>query len=128
MGSHLLVLHKRRKPARVQTRKTKALTKIELADAWALERTQPNALTIDYCSYRIGEGEWSRPLPVLTVQDNLKHIAGAKVCEFKYSFGADFSAKLPEHVHLVLEEPEAYEISMNGLPVGSRTAMRSVQL
>jgi len=119
MGSHLLVLHKRRRPANVRHRKRKTVEQIELADSWSLERDEPNALTIDYCSYRIGEGGWSKPLPVLTVQDNLRHISGAEVCEFRYSFTADFAAKLPQYVHLVVEEPDLYEISMNGLPVGS---------
>ncbi len=119
MGSHLLVLSKRRKRAIVKTRKASVVKRIQLADAWTLERTEPNALTIDACSYRVGKSLWSEQIPVLTVQDNLGHIAGSAVCEFKYSFRADFSAKLPDYVHLVMEKPDACEVSINGLPVGS---------
>ncbi len=122
MGSHLLVLHKRKKPAVVRQKKTRLVLEIPLGDTWSLERTDPNALTLDYCSYRIGNGEWSAQMPVLTVQDNLRHVVGSEVCEFKYSFDALFSAKLPQTLHLVVEEPGAYEISMNGLAVGTRTA------
>jgi hypothetical protein len=122
MGSHLLVLHRRRRPVQVRTRRRRTIEEIELSDAWTLERSDPNALTLDRCAYRIGEGEWSEPLYVLGVQDNLRHIPGAEVCEFKYTFTADFAAKLPEFVHLVVEEPQAYEISMNGLPVGGAEA------
>ncbi|MFO7900581.1 MAG: glycosyl hydrolase, partial [Planctomycetota bacterium] len=117
MGSHLLVLHPRRRPGTVRARKRAVVRDIELNDAWQLERTEPNALTVDRCAYRVRDGVWSPPMPVLTVQDNLRHVPGSEVCEFRYSFHADFHEKLPEFVHLTVERPEAYDITMNGLPV-----------
>ena len=117
MGSHVLVMNRRKKPAAVRTPKARVIEKIALGGAWSIERSDPNALTLDYCSYRIGGGEWSAPTPVLNVQDNLCHILGAEVCEFRYTFTADFAAKRPPSLHLAIEEPAAYEISMNGLPV-----------
>jgi len=117
MGSHLLVLHKRRKPAAVRTRKTRPIATIKLGDVWSLQRTEPNALALDTCSYRIADGAWSAPMNVLKAHDYLKHVAGSQVCEFKYSFTADFSTRRPESVHLIVERPATYDIIFNGLPV-----------
>ena len=117
MGSHLLVLHKRRKPATVRARKTRPIATMELGDVWSVQRTEPNVLALDTCSYRIADGAWSPLLNVLKVQDYLKHIAASQVCEFKYSFTADFSTRRPESVHLIVESPAAYDVILNGLPV-----------
>jgi glycosyl hydrolase family 106( putative alpha-L-rhamnosidase) len=119
MGCHMLVHHPRKKPATVRVRKPKRVRTTTLSNAWLLERTEPNALTIDYCSYRIGTGEWSKRMPMLALQKELEKIDGSEVCEFKYTFQADFHEKLPHDLCLIVEDPGAYEIFMNGLPVGS---------
>ena len=115
MASHLLVLSRRRRPVAVRTRPRKPAGKIPLSDAWLLDRSEPNALTLDTCSYRVGDGEWSPPMHVLDVQDAVKAISGTATCDFRYTFLADFSAKRPQTLHLVVEDPAAFEIIMNGV-------------
>jgi len=127
-GSHLLVQQKRRRPVAVRTRRPRPAGKVDVHDAWLVERKDPNALTIDRCSYRIADGDWSEPTPVLRVQDDLRHINDSEVCEFKYAFQADFAEKLPQFVHLAVETPDAYEISMNGLSVGTTELNGSADL
>ena len=119
MGSRLLVLHTDRRPARVTTRKPSVVAEIEMKNAWHLELLEPNVLTIDRCAYCVGNGEpaWSAPMPVHTVRENLRRLPSSEVCEIRYTFDADFHERVPAFVHLVLERPEDWDISMNGLPV-----------
>jgi len=117
MSSHLLVLNRRRRPVTVRTRARRTGKIIELSDVWLIERSDPNPLTLDYCAYRVADGPWSEPMPVLDVQDAVKGMSGADICGFRYTFFADFSAKLPQDLHLVLEEPETCEVTMNGVRI-----------
>ena len=117
MSSHLLVLSRRRRPAAVRTRARRTVRAIEMSDVWLIECGDPNPLTLDYCAYQVADGGWLGPMPVLDVQDAVKKISGAEICGFKYTFFADFSAKLPQEFYLVLEDRETCEVTMNGVRV-----------
>jgi len=117
MGSRLLVLARRRRAPAIRTRRQRPAARIELSEAWELEAAEPNTLTLDTCSYRVGDGEWSKPTPVLDVQDAIKAVEPAQICEFCYRFRADFAAKRPQELFVAVENPEMYEILMNGVPV-----------
>ena len=119
MASHLLVLLRRRRPVTIRTRSRKTVGSIELSDAWLLTPSEPNALTLDTCSYRVGTGAWSKPMHVLDVQDAVKALSSAEVCDFRYSFLADFSAKRPQELWLVMEDPAGCDVVMNGVRVAA---------
>jgi len=118
-GSHLLVLSRRRRPVKVRSRPPRPFKRIRLNDSWHIERTEPNVLAIDTCAFRVGDDAWSGPLHVLEVQEQLRHVGGAKPCELKYAFQADFARKLPQSFHLVVEAPGLYDIRMNDVPLGN---------
>jgi len=119
MGCALLVYHPRKKSVPVRVHKPQHVKTIKLQEAWLVSRTEPNALTVDNCSYRIGTSEWSPRMSVLRVQKELDAIRGSEVCEFKYVFAADFHEKIPHDLSLVIEDPEHYEMMVNGLPMGT---------
>ena len=48
-----------------------ARTKPSWMASWQLQRLGPNALTLDFCCYRTGEGPYSEPLPIIAVQQIL---------------------------------------------------------
>jgi len=88
---------------------------LEFADAWQLTMLQPNALTLDYCAYRIGDGAWQGPLPHLRVLQ-LVHAAGLGLpFSLRYAFVADL-ASIPD-LTLVVERPQDFRITVNGQEV-----------
>jgi len=96
-------------------------------------RDEPNAFPLDMAEYSINGGEWQGPLEILkldrVVRDaaGLRHRGGAMVqpwaqvappeakvlpVALRYRFSAEALPDSP--CHLVMEEPEKYQIMLNG--------------
>ena len=91
---------------------------------WKLELLDPNALTLDYCAYRIADGVWQDPVPHLKVLEILRRagtlehvrITGTGVpFAVQYTFESGLSAG--HELTLVLERPDEFRISVNGTAV-----------
>jgi len=115
-GSHLLLVRRGAKPVTRQAGRRVAVATRHLADRWAMHRQEPNALTLDYCRYRIGEGDWSPRLPVIDVQHDLNHLAAEVSVQLEFTFDSRLDPIHPHEVNLVMEEPDQYEITVNGQP------------
>lgn len=102
----------------VSLKRPEAAEVIELpADAWQVERLDDNALTLDYAWWKEGEGEWSaRPLPVMAVQRRLDHLGYDGPLTLRYPVRVE-SLDTQRTMHLVVEYPERYRISVNGTEV-----------
>ncbi len=104
-------------------------------DAWTAELTDYNVLVLDRPEYRVGDGEWQGPLEVLRADREIREAAGlpprsgrmvqpwarpqktgpTASVGLRYRFGAD--DRPPGPLFLALENPEYFEISLNGAPV-----------
>ncbi len=115
---------------------------IALAGPFDIELTEPNTFPLDYCSYRIGQGELSAPVPTLKADEIIRKnfglgkrtgdaqqpwylystgvvdIAPRGQCQLKYTFHATVA---PAKCLLAIEQPEDFKITVNGQPAGAAT-------
>jgi hypothetical protein len=110
----------------------------------AFTRTDPNLLTLDMCSYRLRDGDWSEPMEVWRAQDAVRQALGMRSnyynglpqrykwavqphpqdgapTVFRFAFEVFDVPEAP--VYLLVEGAEQYDIRLNGakvsnLPVG----------
>jgi hypothetical protein len=106
--------------------------------AWTITRDEPNALVLDIPHYRIADGAWQGPLEILKVDRAVRdalgvpHRAGnmkqpwAQIGEqdtrsialaLRYRFDVETAPDAP--CQLVLEHPERFRITFNGVPLHS---------
>ena len=114
LASHLLVLRQgvraADRPARVRT----VSRAYELSGPYRVRRRSPNALTLDFCRCRRGDGPWTEPLPVLALQEALEQegYRGPVTLEFRFRAQAR-----PQAIQAVVEDAQEYEMRVNGQPV-----------
>lgn len=117
------------------------LETVFLGPVWQFKRTEPNALTLDSCEYRIRQERWSNAMPVWKAQKELRerlgmvsvhtngmaqrwtwadkpHANDGMPAHFRLHFAAREIPKGP--VYLVLEGAEDYEIKINGKKISNR--------
>lgn len=92
------------------TKQEKELAKIETP--FTGKRLDLNSLTLDFAKYRIGNGAWSQPEPIIGFAKRLE----LEKYNGPLSLSFDFEiSELPNDAELVLEQPEMYHcISANG--------------
>ena len=88
-----------------------------IAGPWAVCRQDLNSLTLDTCDYALEDGVWQGPIPVIELQQRLMKRAQNNPVTMKFTFVSVFVPEGP--LYLVLEDPDASEIGLNGEPVGS---------
>jgi hypothetical protein len=102
-----------------------------------VELTEPNTFPLDYCQYRIGDGEFSPPVAVLKADELIRKHFGLAVRDnggqqpwYLYATGViDTSPRgaaqmrwtfhvtdLPRQCALAVERPEEFTITVNGKP------------
>ncbi len=84
---------------------------------WQVERLDDNAMTLDYAYWREGDGRWSaRSLPVIAIQQRLNCLQYTGPLSLRYPVRVqDLSPA--RKLHLVVEYPERYRITVNGTRV-----------
>lgn len=84
------------------------------ASSWKIERLDDNAITLDFAEWREGNGAWSkRALPLVSIQERLNELQYDGPLTLRYHAKAK-SLSPGRKVHLVVEYPERYRISVNG--------------
>ena len=114
LGSHLLVLKEGAVAPDVTIRQPVVTRTFELPASFRVRRRDPNALTLDLCRIRKGDGPWSAPAPVLAVQDLLEHEDYRGRVTLQFSFQAETP---PKSLAVVVEDAADYNITINGQPV-----------
>ncbi len=149
-GSGLFVIYKNEKPKYENINFKFAQSYLAeipygaLAPVCKFSRTQPNALLLDVCVFRVGDGEWSEKMFVWQAQRKLRdelgmrqiyynglpqryrwvnepHIKDGTHVEFKFSFNIE---DIPENdTYLAVEMVRNFDICLNGnevpnIPVG----------
>lgn len=140
-GSKAYVVDASRSPVKnIPPVADKLLETVFLGPVWQFKRTEPNALTLDACEYRIRQERWSSAMPVWKAQKELRkrlgmvsvhtngiaqrwtwvhkpHANDGTPAQFRLHFTAREIPKNP--VYLVLEGAEDYEIKVNGQNMSS---------
>lgn len=77
-GSRLYVLHLGREPLVERPQPGKEVGRWYIGPVCRFRRTDPNVLTLDVCSYRMRDGEWSAPMPVWEAQKAIRESLGMR--------------------------------------------------
>ena len=83
---------------------------------WQFERLSENSITLDYCQYKIGNGKWSKDIPVISLQNILEQKNKRQKISLRYHFNTDFKQK-PDNIVLVMEQPEIFDIKINNIDI-----------
>ena len=141
-GSALITLGVRAGDVGPTTREFSVVDSKEIEGPFDICLSEPNTLPLDYCRYRFGEEDFSEPLPSLKVDELIRRkfglerrIGDKQQPWYLYSKGVvDTAPKgpvqmcynfhvtdLPSGCSLIVENPEACRITINGEPAGSVT-------
>jgi hypothetical protein len=84
------------------------------ASSWRISRLDDNAITVDYARWQENNGQWSStPMPVIAIQQRLNHRKYNGPIALRYTVTAK-QLSPARKVHLVLEYPQRYTITLNG--------------
>jgi hypothetical protein len=89
---------------------------VTLKGDWAVKSVSLNSITLDRCRFAFDDGVWQDEIPVILLQQKL--LEGCKNRDVKMEFAVN-STFSPQICDLVLETPEAFEITINGERVNS---------
>ncbi|WP_322905784.1 glycosyl hydrolase [Paenibacillus sp. SGZ-1009] len=81
---------------------------------WQIELSDLNSITLDRCRWRIAGEQWSAPEPIILVQQHLLKLGHAVDVELEFTVDAAAGGYLQQQLFLVLEQPQRYQISING--------------
>jgi hypothetical protein len=121
-----------------------SVTVVELGPVCRFTRSMPNVLTLDTCSYRLGDGGWSEVAGVWQAQRAVRDALGMRQVYYNgleqrykwidephpengtsavFRFTFQVSVMPSDDVYLIVESAEYYDIQLNGemisnLPVG----------
>lgn len=74
-----------------------------------------NAITLDYCSYRIGNGEWKEKTPTIQLMEILLKEKKAVRVSLRFQFTIDTDPKELGDIYLIAEVPEKISTRINGV-------------
>jgi alpha-L-rhamnosidase len=120
MGSTLLVVDPRGKPATPPKVHPRPRRKKALARRWQYHRRDPNAIVLDTARVTFGDEVFDKAMPLADINHMLLVRGESTVVELAY----DFTARLDQNrrrLALAVENSEDYEIHINGLRVPMRT-------
>lgn len=126
MQSYLLVLDTATFRSTPRSPRIETLNTIELSGPWHVEISDPNALTIDWCRWAVGERPLSKSQPTIKVRRQLishlqKNLQEHPNLTLEYLFQIDSHAKIKQKsIMLVMETPRSFSITVNGQKVSSK--------
>lgn len=120
MASHVLILNQQEKDilnrANDLISEKEAVTLVP-SNEWAITSAEDNALTLDFCDYRIDDNEWVEKVPVIEVMRLLLERQQDCKIQMRFNFQIDKDPLIFDNLSLVLEGREATEIHINGIRV-----------
>jgi len=122
-GSALLVLDTTQPALEGERPRPREVRRVAFLNTWEIEPTEPNALTLDYCDFRLGGGDWIEDVPTIWVHKQLEAQAASagasgsgRSLELRFRFEAE---EAPRPCWLVVERTDVCEIEVNGAAVPS---------
>ncbi len=93
------------------------VTALTLPGDWSVRRQSPNALLLEFCRLKKGEGAYSDLYPILAVQEILtdENYIGPITLAFPFTTAIPLTG-----LQVALESPEAVELILNGRPISSQ--------
>ena len=82
---------------------------------WNVKRLNPNVLVLDMAAWRTDEGEYSDPMNILDVQQELMQRGNQDVIFLRFEFDCGITELKGRRFELVLEQPHAYEMWYNDM-------------
>jgi hypothetical protein len=119
-GAKLLVFNPKAKPL-LAAKKKPTLRRQTLGTQWQVKPNDPNALTLDYCRYRVDGAKWSPLLPTIEVNERVQKLAAGAHLEVRYSFTSLLAGAETKNLSLVLEQSQRFAIKLNGKPLTGKT-------
>lgn len=116
-------------------------TAAELGPICRFTRSMPNVLTLDTCSYRLGDGDWSEETGVWQAQRAIRDALGMRQVYYNgleqrykwidephpengtsavFRFTFQVSVMPADDVYLIVESAEYYDIQLNGETISNR--------
>jgi len=120
-GSLLLVVRPKGAPEALVGRPPKRPGRRHvLRGRWRIRRLDPNVLVLDTARWRTDDQEYSEPMNVLDIQEELMRRDRQQPVTLRFEFQCDVSDVSGRRFGLVLEEPEAHEMWYDGMrtPLG----------
>lgn len=114
VGAHLLVLQENEAPIQLEPAAPRVTRSVTLPGPYTVRRGDPNALTLDTCRYRRGQGEWSAELPVIAVQEILDDEGYRGPLSLRFRFQVSHK---PANLQVVIEDAADWKIEVNGQAV-----------
>lgn len=111
-ASFMLISSETVRPEKSDNRKTEC---ISINREFKVSESTVNALTLDFCRYRIDGGEWQPETAVIILQRKLLELKRPCKIELEFSFNAE-SGALTDNICLCAETPESFEFLINGKP------------
>lgn len=111
--SHLIVVREGEEPVEGEPEEFEEVASVGLPAEWKLELLGPNALTLDRCRFRIGDGDWEEDYTIFLNQ-RLWDIGEPVKLEMAFTIEVDADPSGWKDVFLVMEEPEEFEVLVNG--------------
>ncbi len=88
-----------------------------LKGRWNVRREDPNVLVLDTASWRTDAGEYSEPMNVLDIQQELLQRGTREMVVLRFEFDCALPAPAGRRFGLVMEQPDACEMWYNGIRV-----------
>lgn len=92
----------------------KPVSIMKLPCTWAINRKNKNALLLEFCRYKKGNGVFSSELPILAVHKRLVADAYRGKLTIRFQFESEFEA---EGLAIAIEDAEKYSICFNGINI-----------
>lgn len=113
-GSLLLIGNKNQKSKHPKEfPKIKKYKTVNIKPIWRFKRQSPNALTLDFCKLKIGNGKWSKKLYILDAQKIIRKQEPQKDFFIEFEFNNEMPNSTLKNISLVIETPEKYKVSIN---------------
>ena len=110
--SYMLIASETARPEKADNRKREY---ISINSEFAVSENTVNALTLDFCRYRIDGGDWQPETAVIILQRRLLELKKPCKIELEFSFNAESGAPT-DNICLCAETPESFEFLINGKP------------
>lgn len=120
--SHLLVLTRYAKATTARKGGAKgAIQKdtLSLDSDWEAKALSPNALTLDFCRYRLVNGEWSSVEPIYKAHQFAMRNKGREI-ELDFMLKVESLPSKREQLYLVMERPKEFAVELNGKKILSK--------
>lgn len=116
-GSRLLALNRAQEPVAGPAPVLRQVRRIPFDDRWQVEPRDHNALTLDYCAFRMGNGEWRDEVPTIWLSQSLHGLREPTPLALRFTCPVEFDPGRKREVFLLVEQPEIYTITVNGRDV-----------